>query len=224
MKWAASKPHEPITQAMIVAHEVTIDGITRVNVQLGAPLIALVKGDLLNAPKNLKPTGSGLEAWKRFALIYDPVDAVSSMRLLQKLQGPAQCIDTEKLLAHIETWELLWKEYEDRSYIILLEEQIQLCLKIMVPDTLRQHLGLNAPNFNTYASMRGSVAEYLTTRISSNFWSADIGYLGGGKPKGKKGNGAEGKDKDKGGKGKNAADSALCRYCKSRILPGSLHT
>ena len=65
-------------------------------------LVALVKDDSLKLTKNFGNEGSGLEAWRKLTCVYDPVDPLSNMRLLQKVQNTTQCTVTDNLLASLE--------------------------------------------------------------------------------------------------------------------------
>ena len=216
MKWSRVKDQTPITPTMIQDEEVNQPGLGRIDGQLHCALVHMVRDDSLRVVKNIAYEDSGLEAWRKLNRQYDPVDPLSNSRLLAQVQAPPQATSIDTLLTSLEKWEAYRKEYEDRSGETLGEPSSQLCVKLICPEVLRQHLDLNVDKYNSYALMRQAITDFLRTRISApTSVYTDIDGLGKGK-KGKKGKEAKGK------KGKADDGAKPCKHCKKPLR--GLHT
>ena len=178
-------------------------------------MIALFQDEHAKIHKNSRLEGSGLETWHKLQLAYDPIDPLTNLRLLQQLQDPAQCTSMDMLLSAIESWELLLKEYEDRSGDFPSVAQTQLCLRLLVQDTIRRHLHLHSTKFRSYELMREAITDYLSTRIDTHH-SGELNYIGkvkkGGKLKEKGGKEKKGKDKKGEDKGKGDDGAPKCPH------------
>eukprot|EP00973_Karenia_brevis_P063009 8759210-Karenia_brevis.AAC.1 len=91
----------------------------------------------------------GLDAWRRLAKEYDPINAMSNRRLLRKLTHPAQ-VGLDGLRKALEEWDADLREYRERTQKDLDDDQKALSIQDMCPTNLQDHLELQAARLNTY--------------------------------------------------------------------------
>ena len=140
--------------------------ILDVSKQLDVALSSMCRDGALSIVKNaLKGESKGLDAWRRLCKEYDPINAMSNRRLLRKIVQPQQQ-SLDNLRQAIEEWENDLREYTERAGRDLEDEQKQIGIQDLCPDSLRNHLELQAGRLKTYELTRKEVDAYLESRSS----------------------------------------------------------
>ena len=228
LKWASDQYDRQIDMQMITeatqTHPQWAKEMLVLSKQLHVSLVALCRDESLSMVKNAcKGDSMGLDAWRRLSKEYDPVNAMSNRRLLRKLTHPEQA-SLENLRKHIEEWEHSLREYEDRTGKNLEDDQTALFITNMCPESLRDHLEIQASRLNTYDLIRKEVDAYLESRSAREAGGAtamDIGSFTKGH-KGKSKGGGKGKDKGK-SKSKTKPPSGTnqptdaCKHCAKAL-------
>ena len=148
---------------------------------------------------------SGLEAWRELSRRYDPTIVNRRRNLMSTILSPGT-FKVNELLVAIERWEEQVRQFEKRKNAYGERKQIDEEIKAgimqqMCPDSLCNHLYMNASRFRNYNEIRMEITSFLEARNQSDTATPmDVGSMW----KGGKGDKGKGKGKDfKGGKGKD---------------------
>ena len=188
-----------------------VENYREIDDQIYTALTQLCEGEGLDIVRNIS-TKSGTEAWRRLVKRYDPTTVNRRRALMTSILSPGTFKLTE-LSAAIEKWEESVRQFERRKNSTgerkAMDDEIKSgILQQMCPDSLRNHLYLNASRFKSYIDVRTEIISYLEAMntagapgspmdVGSMYRSAE-GWKGKGS-KGKSGKGFKGKqDKGKG--------------------------
>ena len=225
LKWASemydTQLDEEALRGAIQDHPGWAEKLAPLSRQLHVSLTALCKDESLSMVKNaLKGDCMGLDAWRRLCKEYDPVNALSNRRLLRKLTHPQQ-VSLDNLRKTIEEWESNYREYRDRTGKELDDDQMSLSIQDMCPDSMREHLELQASRLNSYSLIRKEVDAYLDTRAARESGGAvpmDIGSMARHEQRSRQTKGKPSKCAGKGDfQGGKSGDVPKCMHCQKPV-------
>ena len=221
LTWAEEEENE-IDAALVLATwgptnptQVTIDGIEAMCSQLHAVLQSLCENEAFSIVRS-SGRGNGAEAWRKLVKRYDPSTGSRRRAMLKHVLSAQRVQKIEDLSHAIEKWEEALRLYEGRkradgSRHVLDNEIKSSVLESICPTELERHLQLNRSRYVTYDDVKAEITLFLESRLgsrmkisdSSGAAPMDVGNLGKGKGKGKKGKegGKKGGSKGKTGKG-----------------------
>ncbi len=157
--------------------------------------------------------GCGSDAWRRIADHYEPKTRQRQRKEFDKLMKPT--IDSSKsLLSNIETWENEVRLYKKRFNKTIDEDLMISVITSMSPETVKEHIDVNADKYSSYGEVREKLVTYLESKNDGNgpkpmdlgvidklqkqvnamMKGKDGGKKGGWQSKGKDGKGKDGKD------------------------------
>eukprot|EP00969_Alexandrium_andersonii_P336270 14864030-Alexandrium_andersonii.AAC.1 len=87
--------------------------------------------------------------------------ASRSLALLQGLMAPQLAGDEPTFEDRLLNWEDQSESYQEQAGKEFPDEVKQAVLSAQAPQTVREHIHLNAANISTYAAMRESVTSFL---------------------------------------------------------------
>ena len=170
---AAKKPH--IAEAMkwgvtMRDQTITVDEVllnTHANENDDKELYVYLMHHLTGEPRIIAKAsdGSGVDAWRRLKVRYDPITEVSQVGLMLQALQPPRASSIKGLMSIIEKWE----EGLRRQHAILGESPLtdgtkRAILVKMAPAELATHLQLNAPRLDSYDKMRWEIVNYINLK------------------------------------------------------------